>query len=335
MSTVVIRLDADARIGLGHVMRGMALARELRTLNYRVVFVTREEGIAAAHLRSGGFSDVQVFGPDIPEQDAVLGPGPGIVVFDIGSTTHEQVAAVKAVGGYVVTFEDLGDGRYLSDLVVDANLTDETNPVKMPTPTRYLLGPEHAVLDPAVLAARKRRKRSGGVRRILVSCGGSDPAGVTVGVVRGLATFDSEVEVEIVLGPAFQHPKPLNEALLAASRTFTITEAPTDLPERMRSADLGILSGGITLFEAAHLGLPALVIAQHATQLRNLPPFEARGGIVNLGLAANEPYNNLKSQVRHVDDSDRLAKMSEAQERYVDGKGLSRIVSAVRAMVGR
>lgn len=335
MSTVVLRVDADASIGFGHLERTMALARELATINYRPVFVTREEGLAASRLRACGFTDVETFEGPEAEGDAILAPGPGIVLFDIGSTTHARVAEVKALGGFVATFEDLGDGRYLADLVIDANLVEATNPKKMETPTRYLLGPDYAILAPAVVAARRRRRKPGPVRRILVSCGGSDPAGVTVGVVRGLATYDSEVEVELVLGPGFAHARALNAALLEASRTFTITEAPTDLPDRLRTADLGILSGGVTLFEAAHLGLPAIVISQNAAQLRNLGPFESRGGIVNLGLAANAPYNNVKSAIREVGTETRLAAMSAAQEGYVDGKGLGRIVSAIKSMVGR
>ncbi len=335
MSVTTIRVDADLATGFGHLERSMALARELQAMNYRPVFVTREQGLAAGRLRACGFSDVQTFEEGTSELDAVLLPGPGIVVFDIGPTAHALVAGVKAVGAHVVSFEDLGDGRYLADLVVDANLLPGTNPKKMETPTRYLLGPDYAILSAAVLAAKRRRRKSGRVRRILVSCGGSDPAAVTVGVVNGLSSLDSEIEVELVLGPAFPHAKKLNAALLAASRSFTISESPTDLADRLRAADLGILSGGVTLFEAAYLGLPALVIAQHQAQLKNLAPFESRGGIINLGLASHEPYNNLKSAIREVNDPERLATMSVAQDSYVDGKGLGRVVTAMRAMVGR
>lgn len=337
MTTVAIRVDASKKIGFGHLERMIELGVALTAENHRPVFVTREKSVGVDRLKSQGIERIIT----VPEKtdsageaDAILSAGPGIVVLDVGSTSHDLMAALKSPGCFLVSFEDLGEGRYLADLVIDANLTEANNPQRLITPTRYLLGPQYAIVGRAVRAARKGRRRFKELRRIVVTGGGSDPAGVTAGVVSGLSTFSTDVEVELILGPAFAGQKELDKALLGAARVFSIIEAPTDFAARLRAADLGILSGGVTLFEAAHLGLPAIVIAQNAAQLRNLPPFEARRGIVNLGLASNKPYANLVTVIRELFPQEKRREMSEALESFVDGGGIARIIVAIRELLG-
>lgn len=340
MTVAAFRVDADREKGMGHLERCFSIATELTKENHDSVFVTRDKAFVKSLAAARGFNRVEIVADDSGETEAILSQGPGLVIFDIGSTRHDQVAPIKEVGCHVVTFEDLGDGRYLSDLVVDCNLSEKMNPAKLTTSTRYLLGAEYAVVSQACLAAKKRRfhlirRRRDRIRKIIVSCGGSDPEGVTPKVAKALSRFDTEIDIELVLGPAFVHTSELDNALLDAQRVFSIVEAPMDLAKRLKDADLGIVSGGATLFEAAYLGLPCLVIAQNAAQLRNLPPFEAHGGIVNLGLAANDPFSNIPGVIKSISDSGRLGAMSAAQESYVDGRGLERILAAIRELLGR
>jgi spore coat polysaccharide biosynthesis predicted glycosyltransferase SpsG len=342
VTVAAIRVDADREIGFGHLERAIAVARELKEANHEPVFVTREKSLAVTRLAERGFSAVETFTPGDTaeatlhaEVDAVLRRGPGLVIFDVGSTSHDLAASVKAVGGFVVTFEDLGDGRYLADLVVDANLTESTNPRKMMTTTRYLLGPEYAIISPECLKAKRKRRRVQDLRKVIVSCGGSDPAGVTAHVIPALTTLDTEIDVEVVIGPAFAHAAELDKAILKSPRICSIVEAPLDLPARLRAADVGIICGGVTLYEAAFLGLPSIVIAQNPMQLRNLPPFESRRAIINLGLAANNPYPNILPALRRLGDQAERKAMSEALEKYVDGRGIQRFVTAVREVLGR
>lgn len=341
MTVAAIRVDADREKGLGHLTRCFALAHELAQQNHSPVFITRDKAFVRARAAEHGFPDVDTFSEEGSEAEAILARGPGLVIFDIGSTAHDQIAPIKEVGCFVVTFEDLGDGRYLSDIVVDANLTDKTNPQKIETSTRYLLGADYAIISKECQAAKKRRLgfaqrfRKGNLRQIIVSCGGSDPGGLTPRIASALSRFDTEIDIELILGPAFVPVDELNKAILSSTRVFSISESPSDLPMRMRRADLGIICGGVTLFEAAYLGLPAIVIAQNPIQLRNLPPFEASGGIVSLGLAAHDPFANIPSTIKTLCDKGRLAAMSAAQQSQVDGRGLDRVMAAIRELLGR
>lgn len=335
MAVTAIRVDANREIGFGHVERALTVAAELVAQNHQPVFVTREPSLTKAHLAKRGVTDVVTFHKAEEEADAILSAGPGLVILDVGATTHARVEPLKSAGCFLVTFDDLGDGRYLADIVVDANLTPANNPQKLKTTTRYLLGHDYVMLSPACRAARRKRRLFRPLQSLLVSGGGSDPTGVTPHVIRALDAFDTEIDVDVVVGPGFAHARCLNEALLAASRAFTIVEAPDDLPRRLRTADLGVLSGGITFFEAAHLGLPAVVIAQNKAQETNIAPFVAAGLTVSLGLASDNPYDRLPDAIRELAAPEKRQAISRALMKRVDGKGALRLAAAIKELLGQ
>ena len=339
MTKAVFRVDANKEIGIGHFSRTRALADEIKNLDFTPVFVTKNDSKVIELLKDSEFEIVKFNGEAEnqleTEIEAILSVCPTLAVFDIRSTSHELIAALKKYGIYVVSFDDLGEGRYLADIVVDANLSEEKNPKKLETNTRYLLGEDYAVISKECRAAKKIRRDEKFIQRIIVSCGGSDPSGVTPKVVAGLSNLSTDVEVELILGPDFAPSAKLNEALLNSARTFDIVESPKNLFERMRKAQLGIISGGITLFEAAFLGLPSIVVCQNIAQLKNLPKFEAIGGIINIGLSSNNPILNLTPIVRSLESEEKRKAMSRALERLIDGKGVDRICGAIMEVMGR
>lgn len=338
MTVVAIRVDATKERGFGNLSRAMTIGEALRENGHRPVFVSRGSGFAAEYLESRGIADVGIIGEDTEEFDAILASGPGIVIFDVGNTTHAAVAGLKDNGVYVITFDDLGDGRYLADIVVDANLTPKTNPKPMETPTSYLLGPMYVVFNKETLAARRKRRHFRELRRIVVTCGGTDPSGVTPRIVAALGAVDTDIDVDVVLGPGFTPTRELNEVILAAPREFDISQNPADLAVKLRTADLGILSGGLTIFEAAYLGLPSIVISQSETQARNVIPLAERGAIADFGPAtaksAASLFAKLPAEIQRLTDASLRRTMGEAGQSFVDGKGVKRLMQEIKRLIG-
>lgn len=333
MTTVVFRTDADQEIGFGHITRSLSVADALTEYGHEPVFVTSRSGSVKSWIAARRDYDVLTFGKSESETEKIFERGPGLVVFDVRDTEHKLMAAVKEVGCFIVTFEDLGEGRYLADLVIDSNLTEKTNPKKMETKTRYLLGPDYAVISDECQKARKGSRQFGELTRILLSFGGSDPAGITPNAVRALAHLNSDIDIELITGPAFAQSKALGRALLEVSRNFLVVDSPPDFPTRLRSADLGIISGGVTLCEAAYLGLPTIVIAQNKHQLSNAEPFAQNGGVVSLGQAGEDAYGRLLPTVKELADPKKREEMSHANTDYIDGKGIDRIANEIKELI--
>lgn len=348
MRRAAIRLNAGPEIGYGHLRRGMILAGALQRRGVQVIFVCPEKSPAAERLQRDGFmvqefpsrsmdgsgSEIEERVADHDEIQTILSLACELVILDIQDTRHTYAASLKEAGMRVVNFDDLGDGRYVADLVVDANLSPKTNPKKMETPTRYLLGPRYAVLPSGI---RRFSDRFRSVRRrfkkVVVSCGGTDPAGATVAAVAGLANLDPQIEVDVILGGGFSSRHRFDEALTASPRQFKIHQDVPDLIPFLREADLGVVSGGITLFEAAAVGLPCLVISQNKHQLMNTRPFEEAGGVISLGLASNVVPEEMHHAVLETADPLRRAKMRRVLMELVDGRGLGRVVREIERLV--
>ena len=333
MTIAAIRADGDATIGFGHLARSLAMAEALQDMGHDPVLVTRRNNLAHQFITSRSDVRVEEIREDVDEVEKLLSLSAGLVILDVRSTSHKLVSGLKEAGCFIVTFDDLGDGRYLADLVVDANLTSATNPKKMTTTTRYLLGPRYAVIGKQCQKIRSRRRSFGALRRILITCGGSDPAGATPRVVSALSTIDPEIYIDVILGPAFQSGKTLSKAVLESPRHFTIVDSPNDLMRRMKEADLGIISAGISLAEAACLGLPSIVIAQDAIQARNAVPYDESGGVRNLGVAGENAYKGISSAVRELSEPETRRAMSKALTDLVDGKAMGRIKEAIREII--
>lgn len=334
MARVAIRTTASREKGLGHVERSYALGQALAREGHRVRYFVETGGLAEKRLAARG-AEVVPIDPGEDESERILSEGPGIVVFDVGSTEHGRIVPYKEAGTFVVTFDDLGDGRYLADLVVDANLTEATNPRKIVTSTRFLLGPEHAVLRSEVVRRiPHKRRHKGRLERLLVTFGGTDPEGLTVRTVRSLERLPERIEVVVAVGPGVSknRAKALDAALLASGRDFEVAVDP-DLPAKMREADLGIVSAGITLYEAAALGLPTIAIAANKGELPNLNQFERAGATRALGLAAHGPDAEILPSVLALEDPDARRALSDAGMRLVDGRGLERVVAGIEEMV--
>lgn len=331
MGRIVFRSDASHEGGIGHVERSARLGAALGAKGHDVTHVVRAGGLAEKRLRAKGVVPL-TYERDEEEIRTVLDVRPGLAVLDLGNNPHERVAALKKAEVGVATFDDLGDGRYVADLVVDANLAEAKNPRKMETTTRFLLGPLYAVVDPR-LAAGRRKRRYERFRRLAVALGGTDPENVTVKVVRALGRLDPNIEVTIVLGPGFRGGKTLDAALLESPRDLDVRIAPDDFAEILVAADVGIVGGGLTLAEAAAAGLPAIVLAQNKAQLANAQNLADAGGCVHLGLGRNVPEGEILAAVRALEDPEKRRALGEAAARHVDGKGLERVVGALEQLI--
>ncbi|RMH59817.1 MAG: hypothetical protein D6679_00675 [Candidatus Hydrogenedentota bacterium] len=333
MAVIAIRVDASPEIGLGNAARMAVLGRALRERADEVVFVTSRAASAEPFLRERGARRTIILEDPEEEADAVLDVGPAVVVMDVGNTTHERMLPFKEAECAVVTFDDLGDGRYLADLVVDANLTTRTNPEKMVTGTRYLLGLDYVILSPEITAVAPRR-RVRELQSVLLAFGGSDPAGITIEAIKALDAFDSDVDLMVVVGPAFKKEEELNRVLLKTSREFRILDRPLHLGKAFASADVAVVSGGITLCEAAFLGVPAVVLSQSDVQARNVTPFRQAGAVIDLGVGTRENVRKLPGILKELADKERREGMAEKIRELVDGEGLDRIVTEIRELIG-
>jgi len=218
-----------------------------------------------------------------------------------------------------------------ADLIVDANRRPSEASRFKDSKTIALFGPRYAVVAPEFLKARESFTPREHIETVVISMGGSDPNFLTRLALQACLMLQN-LKIEAVLGPAFDSSR--QEALQQMIGTQNVrlhrSSLHSQLASLLSNADVCIVSGGITMFEAACVGIPTLVIAQNEPQLLNARSMAEYGAIVNLGLFSKTTPDRIASVLDELIRSTgaRLS-LSRKAKATVDGRGGERILDAI------
>ena len=338
---VVLRADASASVGTGHVVRSRTLAEALIGHGWRATLATRDlpDGFADG-LAAAGIAILPLSGSSIetepPEISAGIGGQATLVVGDHYDLDADWFAGMRrrVPGAALMAVDDLADRPLPVDLVLNQNLgaTTEAYDGLVPAGARVLVGPAYALLRPEFAALRARgRTRDGTVERILVFISGADVPDVTSRAVIGLGGIGRPVDV--VVGAAYPHLAGLEE--LVAGRPGTRLHVNTSaMAELMDQADLAIGAPSSASWERCALGLPALLVTLADNQVATERLLVEAGAAQAIGRHDTVTAADIERAVRGLRATPgRVAAMSAAAASVTDGRGTKRVVAEIESMV--
>ena len=344
MTTVLIRADAAPAIGIGHVMRCLAVAEALREAGDTPVFAAAcmPEALSRRILDSfcllrpvraavPGDADDLASTLDLAREIGARGAILDGYHFDLG---WRQVLA-RALRPLLV-FDDLADGDSLpADLVVNASPAAFALPYAALAPHAVLLlGPSFAPLRSEIRTAMAGPRQALAQRkRLLISFGGSDPRGLTGSVLRVLpGLLPADVGIDVVCGSSTAALAEIREIVAAAAPRVTLHVDPANLAGLMGAAGLALSAGGGTMAELAALGVPTLVAIVADNQVPGVRAAAQAGWMETLdardGGDAGPALANRAAQL--WSDPDRRSALARAASGTFDGQGAQRIAAALR-----
>ena len=342
MSTpLIIRADASAQIGTGHVMRCLALAQHWRSRGNTVIFACAEITPALVmRIESEGFRVEPISAAAGTATDAThtltLADKVGaawIVADGYPFGAEWQQYAVNGRQKLLVV-DDYGHAtRYFAHVVLNQNADASPALYANREPhTRLLLGNTYTLLRHEFLPMRDQpREIPDRARKILVTLGGGDPDDVTSLVVEALATLP-DIETTIVVGGANPHVEKLQRLVASHDDSMRLVVNATSMPELMSWADVAISAAGSTSWELAFLGLPAALIVVADNQLGIAEALHSANVSLNLGRHTTLSPEKISAAVSAlIDDAARRSDMSARGRQLVDGHGARRIAAALGA----
>lgn len=336
VSSCLFRLDAGKKWGLGHFRRCLPLAMEMQTRGFSVTFVMveipgalREIGKSCrlnmvefpSVVEPGSLEDLAVF------KECRLGGRGGFdwMVFDGYNYNRSYRESVGSLADRILIIQDVPGDYTDADLFLDQNVNTSLDEYRFNPECRTLIGPKYSLTVGVSELRSSRVDKHDPKKRVLITLGGADVKRFTFQVVKALEKLD--VHFDIVLGSeSGWHPNDfanLNGAM-------TIHEAPDGLDLLMASADIGIMSLGITTWEMCFYGLPFVMLASNPNQGRVIDWFRQQG-LADDGLKKGEfSAEYLRRCVNSLlrDDVLRSRRSTELMK-IVDGKGPERIVDAM------
>ncbi|MEK9627602.1 MAG: hypothetical protein VW455_01125 [Nitrospinota bacterium] len=317
MPKINIFCQASFKKGLGHLIRQIHIANELRARNADVFFYIPKfqtaEDIIKDHNFS--FSIVENFDSGFSE----ITEPTDVTLLDIQDTTATLIKNLRKQSKKIISFEDQGDGRNHVDLLIDCNLHPEDS---KSIPTQILYGLPYSVLAPEFEKLHsKERHFEGQIQSLLITFGGTDPHNITLDLTKHIP---NETKATIIAGPGFNSFQKLKEL---DSNRFCVVQNIQDMASMLASFDAVFCSGGVTLHEAMCVGTPAFVISQVPHQEDKAKAAEKSGAAINLGQAHSWNKDRLP-EIFQLEKKDLLA-MSTAGKNQIDGKGLQRIIEFI------
>jgi len=343
---VVFRTDSSHNIGTGHVMRCLSLADEIRRNGTNISFICREGlGNLISYIENRGYEVHQLPGEIDIEKDRKLTnkilskyeTKPDGLIIDHYDIDISYESSLRDRVKKIMVIDDLANREHDCDLLLDQNYSkneDRYNGLVLGNCIQ-LLGPEYAILRPQFQKARGNlRKRDGGVNRILVFMGGSDPKNVTSKVLRAIHMLERpDIVIDVVIG----NLSPYHDEIKILTSKIPNTNCHhnvDNMAELMLSADLCIGAGGTTTWERCCVGLPTMTIILSENQKNISESLDKEGALINLGWYHNVTENNIKEGIEGlINNPQKVASMSDKSRRLVDGKGVNRVCDTMISMV--
>ena len=346
---VVIRCDAAPEIGFGHIVRCLALADELRDSHgCQVGFAMLQGPKGAMQVQSQSY---EVFQPDHEIKDAdegkwlqelILKCQHQVLILDVRTDLAiEAVQSIRESGVLIVTIDDPSDRRLHADLAFYPPVPQVERLDWTEFTGKLLIGWDWVLLRPQ-FAEALRRERAREAKSLewprsddqeltlLVTMGGSDPAGLTLMALQAIEELDGAFRVLVVTGSGFMNDAALNDLLVEAKRTYEIRHDVTDMATLMAQSDLAIASFGATAYELAAMGVPAIYFCLTHEHSESCQAFVTAEMAISLG-----EYYSATSIALSKAISSLLAKphqrqsMSDRAITLVDGKGSKRVAAEV------
>jgi UDP-2,4-diacetamido-2,4,6-trideoxy-beta-L-altropyranose hydrolase len=356
---IVFRADASEKMGSGHIIRCLTLAKVLHQNGATVTFISRKHKGNLNHLISkSGFQVIELSQPksSYDEISKELGSGddyeswlgvsdqqdaeetidniglekPDWLIVDHYSLGENWEKKLRPYIKKIMVIDDLVDRQHDCNFLLNQNYSKNNAKLYkgiLPKSTTMFLGPKYAILGNEYVEARKKlRKRNGRFERFLVFFGASDPENLTSLSIEALSLPPLEsVFLDVVIGVNHPNRNKIHTQCEMRGKAQSHTALP-HLANLMAKADLCIGAGGSTTWERLCLGLPSIVVSTGENQVSTSLALGEDGYLEYLGEGSTLLTELLAQKISELASSpQKLARQSIDGQELVDGIGAQRI----------
>lgn len=331
---VLFRVDSGHLVGLGHLKRCRSLASALGLRGIESLFLSNghspADGLKEEELLEGIVS-WSVDDAEATAAVAVLRRCQAVVV-DSHNVEAGYLASLRKAGLFVIARDDLAAFPFPCQLVINGNAdAKELRYTSSSGDTRFLAGPEYAVLPPDFWQPLPVLDATRAPRNLLVVLGGGDAGGAMPRLLSLLDQLPGDFSITAVIGPFFMNTEEVDKTAAKTSRPVKIVKSPESLWELMLQSDLVVSAAGQTLYELARVGCPTVAVRVAANQEGQLRAFAAAGTLLPGGnMERDGDFSGVREGLsRLLGDPAARAAMSEAGRKLVDGAGAGRVADTI------
>jgi len=328
---IIFRCDVSSDIGLGHVIRCLTVAKELRDQN-QIIFATTEDEMNS-YIRAANFKILfkergeteEVF---LDRISSILNPD--IIVIDKKYPySADCLDHLKQNKTKIVMIDNICEGMSVSDEIIFPNAHLDKNLLKKYLSEEQIknvkTGPEYVILRDEISGLKNKVVHNLHTPpNIVVTTGGTDPEGVLIRLIPWLKEMDLKANILLLVGQAFKFKDELEHLIGNLPNNFHVV--PYSLQELIKG-DIAICTFGVSIYEMIYLQIPTICISHSIENAHGARMLKERYWVIeDLGYVKDINLQNLyMAIIRLLTDEKYYTNMVERCGNLIDGEGAKRV----------
>lgn len=336
---LAIRTDANEKIAMGHLMRCLSIARQLKKRGQEIIFIISEE-YAIQQIKQYGFECICLCN-HYDEKENEIDMLVEIIKFhkieklllDSYEVTYRYMDILHKYCK-VIYLDDLNGFRYPVDLII--NYTLKTNisiyQERYYKDTIFLLGEKYVPLRPEF--AQKPIEIKEKVKNIFLTTGGTDTYDMIIAILNKmqLEPVFQDIKKYVVVGQFYQNMEMLVN-LAEKYSNIELFQNISDIYSIMKNCDIAISAGGTTLAELCACGIPTVCFAIADNQLIGTTRYANEKIMLYAGNVVEKREKVIENIIVNVqllmNNYDMRKSIAKRANSIIDGKGADRITEHI------
>ena len=318
---IAIRADGNAKIGLGHIHRTLALASYLKNTFEIKYYSVGVDDLVRGLIKSNGFDLVNLKGSEAFIQEISK---TDIVVLDGYNFKTDYQKALKVNGNKIIAIDDLNEWENVADVVINHGYSGKE--YKLGASSKLYSGLQYAIIKPEVLKAANTVEKTS-TKRVLVCIGGTDPEGYSGKIITSLLK-ETNKQISLLtypLNPTFKSLEKLASEKADRLKLFHSLDTKA-LINLIQNNDIAILQPSNIALEAMALGIHISLIQTAENQKYILETLIGNSCAVKLD--ANQIGKSINSIT-----TEQINGQIKNQSKLLDGKSPDRILDIVNSLL--
>lgn len=345
---VGIRADANKTAAIGHIMRCITIAGELKKRGMRVVFFTADEWPKEA-LTAAGMEQICLhtrwdwMEEELPRLgELITRLGVGTLLVDSYQVSPAYFEALRDQVK-LVYLDDCFEAVYPVDLLINYNAFYTRFPYyeRYGEKTKLLLGTSYVPLREEFSQAAEEIRQEGSARTakgngfsILLASGGGDSENAMLGILKKLAEREAfaDVTIHVVIGAYYPRGDEM-KAFADAHANVRVYHPCRNVAALMKLCDAAASAAGTMLFELSAMQVPTVFFQTADNQRYDSEFFAKEERMLDAGDIRKDREACLNAVCVGLEqllaDGDLRARMREKLLSVTDGKGAERIAEEI------
>lgn len=332
---IFFRADGNSEVGLGHVVRSLALVEMLK-MDFECKFLIRTPDKDVVKL-------IQNYCPLIPldsnttysDESSLLNTyieNRDIMVIDGYHFDSDYQKKLKSYVYKLVTIDDEASFDIYADLLINHGNSAVAGNYKLKQNTKLLLGPDYLMVRHNFRKIAKQQRNLTKIDSVFICMGGADPYNITPKVVKSALGCSFLKKIIVVTGSAFHFDEEMSKLTSNNNIQWEQNISSEKMIELIESCDIAITTASSISLEVCcvKVGLLIGIVASNQQNIHDYLISEGCALTINDFRKASE--DEIKDKLFQLRNLELINQLVQKQTKLFDGLSGERIRSEFKML---